>query len=454
MQPTFTSNWQYVNERPKNDFLPDSHYLIPEAAMLSCVISNFDNLEKIDHTIEESYFKHPESRHFWRVLVKMKLDERKLDLPSFFAEARELYISDFEEEPPKAMSRACADIFSTDFSSSTQNVNHHVKNFLAEYMRRELQITLGLKTTDAFAKGAKLQHELERLMSLDKSKTASMFSPADLAESTLDMLLDRENNPEKYKKLDWGYEKHNELIPLAKGHLVIIGGRSGSGKTTYTMNLIRHKIMEGKRVAVFSLEMSKEELTTILLSQMAGVSYEKFNNVDQFTDDDFDRITESLERFKKTKSLFDETPSLSLEDIRGRSFQMKTKLGGLDAIFIDHIHIMGDGQRRFGSVREKIMHISGGLKALAKELEVPIFALAQMNRNVEARQDKTPTMADLKESGSLEQDADSIVFTFRSTEVGQEDESYIICRKNRHGSKVDFKIYMDVDAKSKTFQEA
>ena len=452
--PTFTGNWLYVNERPNNDFLPDSHYLRPEAALVACVISIFDNIEKIDNDIKDDYFQYPENKLFWRVLNKIKLDQKSLDLPIFFSEACEVFIADNEVDPPKELATACANLFTAECSANTQNVNFHTKKFLEEYMRREMAGTLRQKTPDAFTKGAKLQHELDRLMDLDKSKSANLFTPLDLAESMFDLMLDKENNPEKYRKLDWGYNTHNEKIPLSKGHLVIVGGRSGSGKTTYAMNLLRKQIIAGNSVAVFSLEMSKEELTHILISQLSQIPFEKFNKIEMLNDGDIDTITHALEIFKQTKSIFVETPNLSIEDVRRQSLQIKNRLGNLDAIFIDHIHIMGDGEKRFNSVREKIMHISAGLKNLAKELEVPIFALAQMNRNVEARQDKTPITADLKESGSLEQDADTIVFTFRGTDPNKPEDPYIICRKNRHGVVCDFKIPMIVNPTIKVFEEA
>lgn len=148
-----------------------------------------------------------------------------------------------------------------------------------------------------------------------------------------------------------------------------------------------------------------------------------------------------------------EKANISIEDIRRQCFQIKSQLGGLDAIFIDHVHIIGDGDKKFNSIREKIIHISGAMKVLAKEIEVPIFALAQNNRNQDSRQDKVPYVSDLKESGSLEQDADAIVFTYRGTDPDKHEDSYVICRKNRHGSKSDFKIFVGVDPVTKLLEE-
>jgi replicative DNA helicase len=384
--------------------------------------------------------------------MKLKLDELSLDVPTFFGVAREILMEETEDEVPANLGRICANLFTDDFISHT-NVNYHIKKFLEDHLRREIREVMKKNTPDAFKKSRELSARLDELQTLDRSRLANIHSSGDIARSLFDEFLDREANPEKYETLSWGYEKHDELIPLSKGHLVIIGGRSGSGKTTYAMNLLRKQLEAGKKCAVFSLEMSKNELAKMMICQLSHLPYESFNVNDGFTDGQLDILTNTLDVIEKHKAAYVDLPAQSIEGIRNMAIQIKATLKGLDFIFIDHIHIMGDGERRFGSVREKIMHISVGLKNLAKELQVPVIALAQMNRNVEARTDKTPTVADLKESGSLEQDADTIVFTYRNSDVGSHEDPYIICRKNRHGSNVDFKIHMAVDPTIKTFEE-
>jgi replicative DNA helicase len=450
--------WCYVNQQDDGGFLPV--LLTPEAAMIASVITFFSNpdsdyaYESIDREIKLEYFQYPEAKFFWRTLQKLKLDDLKLELTVFFSVAREIIVEESEEESPKNLARLCANLFTEEFTCHITNVNHHVTELLKDYFRREVREAMKKNTPDAFRKGEELRAKLDELEDLDKSKLANIHSSGDIARALFDKMLDREANPDKYEVLSWGYEQHDAKIPLSKGHLVIIGGRSGSGKTTYAMNLLRKQLEAGKKCAVFSLEMSKEELAQILVAQIGRIPYEIFNSkMSDFTNEQIDIMTTTVDRLQEHKSVYVDLPAQSVESIRNMSIQIKAKIKGLDFIFIDHIHIMGDGQRRFGGVREKIMHISAGLKNLAKELEVPVIALAQMNRNVEARQDKTPTVADLKESGSLEQDADTIVFTYRGTDPNKREDPYVICRKNRHGVENDFRIYMNVNPVFKTFEE-
>lgn len=449
--------WCYVNQQDDSGFLPTQ--LTPEASMIASVITFFSDpdsdsgYESINREIKLDYFYSPEAKFFWRTLQKLKLDELGLELPVFFSVAREIIIEESEEEPPKNLARLCANLFTDDFTCHLTNVNFHIRKMLEDYLSREIGNVMKKNTPDKFLKVQELQAKIDELQNLDKSKLANIHSSGDIAQSLFDKMLDREANPDLYEVLSWGYEDHDKKIPLSKGHLVIIGGRSGSGKTTYAMNLLRKQLQKGKKVAVFSLEMSREELAQIMVSQIGKIPYEIFNRMEDFNEDQLDTMTSTMDVMQKHKAAYVDLPAQSVESIRNMAMQIKATLKGLDFIFIDHIHIMGDGGLKFGSVREKIMHISVGLKNLAKELQVPVIALAQMNRSVEARPDKTPTVADLKESGSLEQDADTIIFTYRGTDPSKREDPYVICRKNRHGVENDFKIYMNVNPVFKTFEE-
>jgi len=458
MHPSFSRDWLFVNRtmpKLKNDFSPDSHYYTPEASVIQAIVTSVSDIESIDRDIKDDYFDSLEAKHFWKTINRARANKLDLDLVVFFKTAVEIFIEEYELEPPKEMARACSDLFDPDFCSSTQNVNYHVRKFLQQFFRREIRASMALKTSDAFDKGIKLQHDLDRLMTLDKRKTAELFSSSDITASLLDKMVDREEHPEKYVNVNWCYKIHNEKIPINRGHLIIIGGRSGSGKTTYAMNILRMKLLNGEKIAMFSLEMTKEEIATMLNSQVSQVPYEAyFKSSSELTQDQIDAISLASNQISRGNAVFVETANLSVEDIRRQAIQIKSKLKGLDAIFVDHIHIMGDDGKKFPSMRERIIHISSGLKNLAKEIDCPIFALAQMNRNSESRSDKTPITADLKESGSLEQDADAIVFTYRNTDPNKEHEpSFIICRKNRHGTTCDFKINMKVDSRYKLFKE-
>jgi len=457
----FNDKWCYVNIQKANDPCPTE--LTPEGAMISAVISYFERgqedlaFESIDKDIKLDYFNTPEAKLIWSSLVHLKSKGMSLDLITLFSVMGDV-LRDDGQEAPKNLSSICSNLFKPEFKTSSANLNYFVRRLFDSHYRREINEALKEPTPDAFKKGEKIRLKIEGLSSeLDKSVDSDIHSFGDTARELFDAMLDKENHPENYDTISWGYMQHDEKIQLARGHLVVIGGRSGSGKTTYAMNVLKNQLLMGKKCAVFSLEMSRSELAQILISQISGVPHQLFFNSGKMKPAHIEKIQNTLDIFnEKFNGAFVDLPAQSMEDIRRRSIQIKTKkLNGLDFIFVDHIHIMGDSEgRRFNSVREKIMHISASLKNLAKELDVTVIALAQMNRNSESRGDRTPTLADLKESGSLEQDADTIVFTYRGTDTNQVEEPYIICRKNRHGELNDFKICMMVNPTTKTFEEA
>lgn len=460
LKPTFDQNWIFVNsKKPGPEVITDKLAWRPEAAIISSLCSHFFEKELsyvgfngIERDIKPEYFETGEGRFFWELLLEIKDRNLTFDMLITFDLAREKYVREYHEELPKTAALCIANLFDESFVSF-DSVKYHVNKFLQNHFRSELKKNLSKNEPNAFIKGLELRNELDKLLMIDQSQNANLFDTKLLATSLFDELMDREANPEKYKRLSWGYEKHDQKIPISAGNLVIIGGRSGSGKTTYALNLALKMLLRDKKIGFFSLEMTKEELGRIFIGMIARVPSNLFYNISEMSDEQYDKIVQSVGLFSTKQLVTVELPNLSIEDIRRNALQMKTKMDGLDAIFIDHIHIMGAGTHKFQTIREKIIHISAELKNLAKELEIPVFALAQMNRNAEMRQDKTPNVSDLKESGSIEQDADVIVFTFRSTEVDKNEDPYIICRKNRHGSENDFKIFMEVDPQIKIFTE-
>jgi replicative DNA helicase len=215
-----------------------------------------------------------------------------------------------------------------------------------------------------------------------------------------------------------GFAKFDELTAgLQKGDLVIVAGRPSMGKTTLALNIAEHAALGQKQpVAVFSMEMSVEQLAFRMISSLGRVDQSHLRN-GRFSDDDWPRINGAIRQMSEARVFIDDTPALTPTEVRSRSRRLDRE-HRLSLIVVDYLQLMrvtGTKENRATEISE----ISRSLKALARELSVPVIALSQLNRSVEQRQDKKPVMSDLRESGAIEQDADLIVFIYREEVYNQ-----------------------------------
>ncbi len=222
---------------------------------------------------------------------------------------------------------------------------------------------------------------------------------------------------------------------LQKGDLVIVAGRPSMGKTTFAMNIGENAaIRTRKPVAVFSMEMPGEQLALRMMSSLGRIDQHRVRT-GKLEDEDWPRLTSAVVMLSEAPIFIDDTPALSPTELRARARRLK-KEHGLGLIIIDYLQLMqvpGSNENRTAEISE----ISRSLKALAKELEVPVIALSQLNRSLEQRPNKRPVMSDLRESGAIEQDADLIVFIYRdevyNSDSAEKGIAEIIIGKQRNG---------------------
>jgi replicative DNA helicase len=227
---------------------------------------------------------------------------------------------------------------------------------------------------------------------------------------------------------------------LQRSDLIIIAGRPSMGKTSFAMNIAENAAIEDKRiVGVFSLEMSKEALLQRMLCSVARVDAHKFRT-GSLWQDDTRKITQALEKLTHAPIFIDDTPGIGLSEMRAKARRLQQSQGGLDLIIVDYLQLMSGGSRRYENRTQEVSAVSRGLKALAKELKVPVVALSQLSRAPESRGagDHRPQLADLRESGSIEQDADVVAFIFREEVYKPDDPALdgvaeVIIRKQRNG---------------------
>ncbi|MFK7780375.1 MAG: replicative DNA helicase [Candidatus Gracilibacteria bacterium] len=243
-------------------------------------------------------------------------------------------------------------------------------------------------------------------------------------------------NPELIKshRLQLGFKNlDNKSGGLKGGDVVILAARPSMGKTAFALNIAQNVGFNGKNVAIFSLEMSKEQLTDRMIASAMEIDSWKLAK-GELEDSEFAKIGEAMERLSNANIYIDDSAGGSLTDLKSKCRRLKIE-SGLDLIVIDYIQLMSNGNS-LNRVQE-ISEISRGIKSLARELNVPIIALSQLSRAVEQRPDKRPIMSDLRESGSIEQDADMILMIYREEYYDEFTEkkgiTEIFMRKNRNG---------------------
>jgi replicative DNA helicase len=226
---------------------------------------------------------------------------------------------------------------------------------------------------------------------------------------------------------------------LQRSDLVIIAARPSMGKTAFVMNIAENAAIEDQQVVgVFSLEMSREALLMRLLCSQARVDAHKMRT-GSLWQDDTKKVVRAMEQLAHAPIYIDDTPGISLSEMRAKARRLKQAQGKLDLIIVDYLQLMSGGGKRFENRTQEVSAISRGLKALAKELTVPVIALSQLSRAPESRGgDHRPQLADLRESGSIEQDADLVMFIFREEVYKQDDpelqgRAEIIIAKQRNG---------------------
>lgn len=224
---------------------------------------------------------------------------------------------------------------------------------------------------------------------------------------------------------------------LQKSDLVIVAGRPSMGKTTLVMNMAEHVAIEGRApVLVFSMEMPSDSLSMRMMSSLGSIDQQRIRT-GKLNDDDWSRVTSTVNILSEAPLYIDDTPALSPAEMRARARRLSKELGGIGLIVVDYLQLMKVPGFKADSRTAEISEISRSLKALAKELSVPVVALSQLNRSLEQRQDKRPIMSDLRESGAIEQDADLICFIYRDEVYNEHSPdkgtAEIIIAKQRNG---------------------
>lgn len=328
---------------------------------------------------------------------------------------------------------------------SAANLDYYIKIVHDKSVLRRLIKASNDITTSSYASDSPVNDILDEAEKkifdvVKRRKTSEFMNIQDVifkAQSDLEILAKNKN---EITGLATGFYELDKLTSgLHENELIIIAARPAMGKTAFTLNLATNVAKSTKKsVAIFTLEMSAEQLVNRMFSSLGQIDFSKFRN-GNFDNEDWKKLSEAVSQLADTNIKIDDTPGLTVSDIRSKCRRLAASKDGLALVVIDYLQlIMGSGKNA-SNRQQEVSEISRSLKMMALELHVPVIAVAQLSRAVEGRPDKRPLMSDLRESGSIEQDADMVAFLYRDDYYNKEAKvsdvsiSEFIIGKNRSG---------------------
>ena len=277
----------------------------------------------------------------------------------------------------------------------------------------------------------------KKIFDISQERTNDDFKPINqVLMDTYDMIESIYSNKSDVTGVTTGFKDLNKKINgLQRTDLILVAARPAMGKTAFALNLVQNAAIKGNAsVAVFSLEMSKEQLAQRMIAAQSNVELKKMKT-GTLNDADWPRIISAMAVMSDAKIFIDDTPGIKINELRSKCRKLKMEQG-LDLVMIDYLQLM-ESDSKNESRQQEISKISRSLKILAKELDCPVVALSQLSRAPEQRADHRPVLSDLRESGAIEQDADIVMFLYRDeyyhSDSEKKDLAEIIIAKNRHG---------------------
>ena len=323
------------------------------------------------------------------------------------------------------------------------NLSHYAKVVHDKSMLRQLVKVSNKITSEALEEEDEaaiiLDHAEQMIFALADERTRQGFSHVKpIADNLLEKVQEMSGRTTVITGLQTGFKELDEMTSgLQPAELIVIAARPSMGKTSLALTLAQNAaILTGAVVGVFSLEMSKESLVMRMLCSEGRVDAHRFRG-GYLHRDEWARLAGALGTLADTKIFIDDTPGISVLEMRAKARRLAAEQKRLDLIVVDYLQLMSGSSRRVESRQQEVSQISRELKGLAKELNVPLVALSQLSRAPEARTDHRPQLADLRESGAIEQDADVVGFIYREEQYNRTEENAgmaeLILAKQRNG---------------------
>lgn len=427
------------NNKPINKLKMQPHSVESEQAVLGCLMVDPSYWEKVSLNLNVEDFYKNEHIYIFTAMLSLVLEQKQIDI---------ITISEHLDIKGNLVN-AGGLLYLSEITNNTQNIANidiYIEIIKRKSKLRKL-VQIGNNIIDyCYTPGEKtltellseVEYKLQKVIEI--KKTDVLQTPISIAKifkrtiRTIDKLAETKNS---VTGLPTGFTELDKLTSgLQPANLVILAGRPSMGKTTLALNIAEHILLNTKKsIIFFSMEMQAEQLAVKLLASLSRINIQNLST-GKITNDDWKKLSTNISLITAKKLFIDDTGSLNPMEVRNKIQKTIRKSGKTSLIIIDYLQLM-----KIPSTKEtrttEISEITRSLKALAKELNVPILVLSQLNRNLEQRQDKRPMLSDLRESGAIEQDADLILFIYRDEVYNQntknKKEVEIILGKQRNG---------------------
>lgn len=344
-----------------------------------------------------------------------------------------------------------------DSVATAANLDYYINIIKEKAIVRNLINTATDIVTEAYEEEDNVTSLLDtaekNILDVVRSRQTSEFVPiSEALRSAQKQLEYLAQNKSTISGLETGFiDLDKATSGLHEGEMIVIAARPGMGKTAFALNIATHAAMTTKKaIAIFNLEMSKEQLVNRMLSALGGIEGKKLQN-GQMMQTDWKKYNEAMSQLADTNMYIEDNAGITSSDIRAKCRRLASKPEGLGLVIIDYLQLLTLGGKRPDSRQQEVSDISRSIKTMAMELKVPVIALAQLSRNAEKRENNEPMLADLRESGSIEQDADIVMFINRKDyykakeQLGKNDnaETDIIIAKHRKGGTGKFTVLFE-----------
>ena len=424
--------------------IPPQNLELEEAVLGGMLVDKRGVDEVIDILSDEAFYV-PAHQKIYAAIDKLFKESKPIDMLT----VREQLLKD---GTLKEVGGAAYLVHLTEKVSSSAHIEYYARILMQKYIQRRLIKMSNEVIEEAYNDETDAMNLLdsaeEKLFSISQGNiTRTSESAFDLVKQAIKKIEELHNRKEEFSGIPSGFTKVDELTAgWQPTDLIIVAARPAMGKTAFTLSMARNIAVDSKiPVAFFSLEMSSIQLITRLISSETGISSDKLRT-GKLTEEDFERLTYKTQTLLEAPLYIDDTPSLSIFDLRAKARKMVSQ-HKVKIIFIDYLQLMtaNASGKGVGNREQEISTISRNLKALAKELDLPIIALSQLSRNVESRLGhKRPQLSDLRESGAIEQDADIVTFLYRpeyykldtwddGSESSTANQAEFIVAKHRNG---------------------
>ncbi len=421
------------------------HNLEAERSVIGAILIDNSVLNNITEILVPSHFYSPQNQLVFEAILDLYRSAKPIDVVTLTGELKK----------KKKLNQVGGSAYLSELIAAvpTSANAREYASMVRETATRRNMITLAAELDEKSREESKgltdVLDELEaRVFALSQNTTAHEFFNT---ETLLEMYMQRADeyskNPEAMRGIPSGISTLDELLGgFHNSDLVIVAARPSVGKSSFALDIARHAAIDsGKTVAIFSLEMPGIQIIERLLSQQIGVDLWTLR-MGKLTDKEYELWTEGAGKLADAHLFIDETPGVNVMQLRSKARKLKIE-HGLDLIIIDYLQLMQGLSSRIDNRAAEVAEISRSLKLLARELEVPVIALSQLNRSVESRNDHRPQLSDLRESGSIEQDADIVLFLSReklyNPETDRPNSVDVVIAKHRNGPTGQVELYFE-----------